>query len=662
MNPLMWPTRKSERNPKPMRSFFEWFQDKQFDPNHPWLILGKGPSFVKRHEYDLGPFHTLSLNHAVREQPVRVAHILDYDVIDDCAEAIRSNAEVLVMPWRPHRDFVPSAQNLYELAQKNRTLRLMNEQGRLLWYNLCTAKKKHGKSPVVHAEFFSAEAALDLLALAGVSEVRSLGVDGGTEYSVEFEDLKSKTLLACGQESFDKQFKGFARTIRITGVDYAPLNVEFPVPIDAGANQVKARPLRIAFATPIYVTEKRFDGGLAQYIHRVARSLAGLGHDVHVITVSEIDEAEFEHEGVAVHRVMVSKAWPRLNWLTRYRLTTTTYQLDLSVQVYRKLKKLNATPFDLVQIPNSSYCGLVSRVFLRVPHVLRASSYLPLYNSISGVTRSLDSRTVERLEALQFRLSENIFCPSHTLHRTLAGHARLDRARVIRTPCYIETTEWDHSVYERQMKGKKYLLYFGRFDLLKGFHILAEALPRLLERCADAHVVFVGRDIKSALAPSMAEYACKLSASFADRLHILDRLPHSQLYPIIAGAHLIVLPSLAENSPNACLEAMALGKPVIGTLGASFEELISDGETGFLVSPNRADELAERLIHAWMHPRLEEIGEAARQRVREFSPDKAVEKLLAYYYEIVANSEGKSAHENNEPGLALESAVDNRVN
>src|SRR5882672_7894127 len=228
-----------------MRSFFEWFQEKRIDPNDPWLMLGKGPSFVKRHACDLLAFHTLSLNHAVREQRVRVAHILDYDVVDDCAEAIKNNAEVLVMPWRPHLNFVPGKHSLAELAQANRTLQFINEQGRLLWYNLSTAPDKPGDSPVVRAEFFSAEAGLNLLALAGVRKVRSLGIDGGREYSREFDDLKTKTLLSCGQESFDKQFKGFARTIRTTGVDYAPLDVESPIRIYVGATEAQMLPVKV---------------------------------------------------------------------------------------------------------------------------------------------------------------------------------------------------------------------------------------------------------------------------------------------------------------------------------------------------------------------------------------------------------------------------------
>lgn len=208
-------------------------------------MLGKGPSFARRVNYDLSAFHTLSLNHAVREERVRVAHVIDYSVIEDCAEAILRNAEVLAMPWRPHIRFVPGPETLEDLARRNPVLRQMNEQGRLVWYNLSSAAKPRESSPLVRAEFFSAEAGLNLLALAGVCRVRSLGVDGGREYSGEFEDLKDKTLLSCGQNTFDKQFKGFARTIGTTGVDYAPLDVDSPIRIYVGATEAQTLPCKV---------------------------------------------------------------------------------------------------------------------------------------------------------------------------------------------------------------------------------------------------------------------------------------------------------------------------------------------------------------------------------------------------------------------------------
>jgi glycosyltransferase involved in cell wall biosynthesis len=264
--------------------------------------------------------------------------------------------------------------------------------------------------------------------------------------------------------------------------------------------------LRIAFATPEYVTEQHFDGGLANYLHRVSRLLADAGHEVHVVTLSPEDESEFEHAGVMVHRIMLGQGWRTLNWLTRYRC----------------------------------------------------------------------------------------------------------------------------------LEGKRYVLYFGRFQLHKGVQIFSRALPRFLERHPDAHAVFVGRDMETSLSSSMAAFARTQCGTSASRLIMIDNLPHRQLYPIVAGARLVVLPSLVDNLPNTCLEAMGLGRTVIGTIGASFDELIADGVNGFLVPPNDPAALSEKMISAWSDPRLEEIGAAAKQRMADFAPEKTLGALLTYYSEVMS--------------------------
>lgn len=228
-----------------MQSFFDWFQAKKIDKSDPWLILGKGPSFSKRTQFDLSHYYTLSLNHAVREQHVTVAHMLDYDVVDACGEAILNNAQFLVLPWIPHLHNRPGQQNLGELARINPILSTMDEQGRLLWYDLSTSRQKHGDAPVIRARFFSAEAALNLLAHAGVRQIRSLGIDGGTSYGEEFNDLKDKTLLSNTRKSFDEQFEEMARIIMNTGIDYAPLDVESPIRVYVGSTEAQMIPLKV---------------------------------------------------------------------------------------------------------------------------------------------------------------------------------------------------------------------------------------------------------------------------------------------------------------------------------------------------------------------------------------------------------------------------------
>jgi hypothetical protein len=228
-----------------VKSFFEWFAASGIAPSNPWLILGKGPSFSQRDSFDLKPYRLVSINHAVREQPVTVAHVIDADVIDACEDVIEKNAKVVVMPWIPHVKNGPGPLTLEETARNRPALGRLKEQGRLLWYNLGTGREVRDGSPVVPVKYFSGEAVLNLLATAGVRTIRSLGVDGGASYSPAFEDLKDKTLLANKWNTFDLQFAGMAATIVKTGVDYAPLTLSSPIRVYVAATEKEMLPAKV---------------------------------------------------------------------------------------------------------------------------------------------------------------------------------------------------------------------------------------------------------------------------------------------------------------------------------------------------------------------------------------------------------------------------------
>ena len=212
-----------------MKSFFDWFEHRYPNKDNAWLILGKGPSFSKLSEYNSEKYHKLSLNHAVREIKVEIAHIIDLDVLEHLGDVLLKNAEMLVMPWHPHVHNKPSRSNLEQLVANNKILQQLADEGRLLWYNLSTSKTHNSIAPVVNVKYFSAEAAINLLAMAGIRHIRSLGIDGGSSYSNNFRDLKEKTLLSNGRTSFNEQFKEIAKTIFKMNIDYAPLDLESPI-------------------------------------------------------------------------------------------------------------------------------------------------------------------------------------------------------------------------------------------------------------------------------------------------------------------------------------------------------------------------------------------------------------------------------------------------
>jgi hypothetical protein len=191
-------------------------------PDKPWLILGKGPTFSRRADFDLQEYNLLALNDVVRELEVDIAHAIDVDVAVRCAEALRTNARWLIMPRRPHIDFRPAPGLLEDFFEEAPVLRELSEQGRLVWYNLSNSEPV-GDAPVIGVRFFSAEAALDVLGEMGVKTVRSLGVDGGRGYSSAFEDLESTTMLVNTRTSFDEQFAEIDRIVQRHAMDYAPL-------------------------------------------------------------------------------------------------------------------------------------------------------------------------------------------------------------------------------------------------------------------------------------------------------------------------------------------------------------------------------------------------------------------------------------------------------
>lgn len=202
----------------------------------PWLILGKGPSFAKLAGAHTEGYRLLALNHVVRERPVDIAHAIDLDVVHDCADALLKHAGVVWMPAHPHVDSKPSERSLWSWCDEVPVLAQLMREGRLAWYNASTWPHPHAGSPLVDVRFFSAEAALHALALCGAKVVRSLGVDGGSRYADTFDDLADRTLLANGHPSFDRQFEGFSRIIRRTGVQYSPLHIQSPVRVFVGTD------------------------------------------------------------------------------------------------------------------------------------------------------------------------------------------------------------------------------------------------------------------------------------------------------------------------------------------------------------------------------------------------------------------------------------------
>jgi glycosyltransferase involved in cell wall biosynthesis len=159
----------------------------------------------------------------------------------------------------------------------------------------------------------------------------------------------------------------------------------------------------------------------------------------------------------------------------------------------------------------------------------------------------------------------------------------------------------------------------ARMRPVKGHTFFLEAAARVSREIQDARFILVG---DGPLRHEIEDRIARLGIS--DRVHLLgERSDASQL---VASFDLAVLASLHEGLPNAVMEAMAAGVPVVATAVGGTRELIVDGETGYLVPPADVLALGERISFALQN---EEISSAIAERGREFVTDRfAVERMV----------------------------------
>jgi len=160
--------------------FDEWSktQDK------PYLMLGKGPSMSYMPDVRTQNYTTIGLNHVVEQVKVDIAHAIDIEVLHDCGQAIKENAEYLMMPWYPNKGFRPHEKTIHDLIQTNDILQFFYDRDKLLTYNrdMSSAPGREYEECVLGGNyiptlFFSGDTVFNLLSINGEKKIYSLGVD-----------------------------------------------------------------------------------------------------------------------------------------------------------------------------------------------------------------------------------------------------------------------------------------------------------------------------------------------------------------------------------------------------------------------------------------------------------------------------------------------------
>ena len=108
--------------------------------------------------------------------------------------------------------------------------------------------------------------------------------------------------------------------------------------------------------------------------------------------------------------------------------------------------------------------------------------------------------------------------------------------------------------------------------------------------------------------------------------------------PLMERCDLVLMCSRNEAFGLVTLEAMQVGKPVIGTRSGGTLELIKDGFNGLLYTPGDIEELSEKIIYLYDHPEIaQQMGKNGQKLASEkFNPDRYVEEILSIIKHLIA--------------------------
>ncbi len=204
------------------------------------------------------------------------------------------------------------------------------------------------------------------------------------------------------------------------------------------------------------------------------------------------------------------------------------------------------------------------------------------------------------------------------------------------TPRYVIPNGVDVEAYRPgQEDPEPTVLFVGRLVARKGPHILVKAFAEVVKEVKDAKLVIVGRGYMEPILKILIE---KLGLSKSVKL--LGYVTEEKKISEYRRSWVVATPStFGESFCIVAIEAMACGKPVVASRVGGLQEIVIDGETGFLTEPRNARDIAEKLTLLLTDKKLRHtMGKRAREIAVERYSWRAVTLRILEVYKKILNS------------------------
>ena len=265
--------------------------------------------------------------------------------------------------------------------------------------------------------------------------------------------------------------------------------------------------------------------------------------------------------------------------------------------------------------------------------------HLPPSDYRNGTYRRHDLRHVGRLRALYLwclqrpaylfglRRCGALIAPSGFIARVLADD--VDPRRVVQIDNGIDLPD------PAPPPGKGRFLFLGRLEAVKGVGVLLRAFAHARDRCPGITLVIAGGGPqREALEALSVELGIGKDVTF------LGRVGRDDVVRALADCDALVVPSVwPEAFGLVVVEAMGVGRAVLGCRVGAIPDLVADGVSGLIVEPDDEHALADGLVRLASQPDLcRDMGEAGRRGAMAYTANDFVNNTLALYDKALATA------------------------
>jgi len=351
-------------------------------------------------------------------------------------------------------------------------------------------------------------------------------------------------------------------------------------------------------------------GGPAQHVVLLNRGLTQLGYQAHLVC-GTLRDGESSMAYVAERHQQPLMEVPAL-------VTDSTLRSD-DLRAVQALIRIMRELRPHVVHTHTSKAGLVGRLAAwvsRVPVVVHTYHGHVLH----GYFPAWKNRPLRLMEGALARMSDQLIAVSSTVRTDLLQYRVASASKIEVVPLGLDLAPFERATEkagilrrELGLKPETYVIAIvGRITKIKNHSLFLRATARVVSQHPDTVALVVG---DGELRQSTEQHVASLGLG----RHVRFLGWRRDLPAIYADSNVLVVSSHNEGTPVAAIEAMASGCPVVATSVGGVPDLITDGETGLLVRPNQAEELAGALLSVREHP-----SEAAERALR--AQDRVIDR------------------------------------